>query len=184
MEKRLYRNDSDKMLAGVCSGLADYFDVEVTWVRIAFIVATLAGLSGLLVYIIMWVAIPNKPFNPDFSQFSTDYRVDQDKAYTATPGDALQPATPFPPYPKKTKSGNGSVIAGLILIAFGGFFLLNEFDIIPYWVDFGKLWPLAIIIPGILMVARSGKKDKPWKDRPDFNKPTEDAKTTNNEPSI
>ena len=43
MEKKLQRNQQDKMIAGVCSGLADYFDVDVTWVRIAFVVAVMVG---------------------------------------------------------------------------------------------------------------------------------------------
>lgn len=188
MEKRLYRFEHDKMLAGVCSGLADYFDVEVTWVRIAFIVATLAGFSGLLVYIILWIAIPRKPYAPGYPNYNTDYRV-YNEQYTASsmPGAAQQTGEDSEPIlPRKRKSGNGSVIAGLILIGFGGFFLLDEFDIIPYWFDFGRLWPLVIIIPGILMVARSGRKEKRWENRTDTDDTAKPADGTiaKDQPSI
>jgi phage shock protein PspC (stress-responsive transcriptional regulator) len=51
MEKKLQRIEQEKMIAGVCTGLAEYFDIDVTWIRIAFVIAVLAGASGILVYV-------------------------------------------------------------------------------------------------------------------------------------
>jgi len=59
--KKLYRSTDDVVLAGVCSGLAKYFDLDPTLVRVIFVVLTLAGLSGILLYIILWVLIPPEP---------------------------------------------------------------------------------------------------------------------------
>lgn len=159
MEKRLYRNESDKMIAGVCSGLAEYFDMEVTWMRIIFVFAFIFGFSGFIIYLILWIVIPPRPYTPNYSAFNTDYRVYEDKTYTPPAAQGNQP-TPMPPYMAKRQpgSGNGRLIAGLILIGLGGFFLLDEFDIIPYWVDFGRLWPLAIIFLGLLLITRGGRK--------------------------
>lgn len=57
-KKRLFRNIDDRMLGGVCSGLGAYFNIDATWVRIAFLLALfLAGGSGL-VYIVLWIVIP------------------------------------------------------------------------------------------------------------------------------
>ncbi|MDF2157199.1 PspC domain-containing protein [Algoriphagus sp. CAU 1675] len=56
--KKLYRNPDDKTLGGVASGLAAYFGVEVIWTRLAFVVLTLAGGSGLLIYLILWIITP------------------------------------------------------------------------------------------------------------------------------
>ena len=61
MEKKLQRNDQKKMLAGVCSGLADYLNADITIIRIAFIIAAIAGFSGVLAYITLWVIMPVKP---------------------------------------------------------------------------------------------------------------------------
>ena len=164
MEKKLQRNEQDKILAGVCSGLADYFDVDVTWIRIAFVVATLAGFSGVLAYIILWIAVPARPFKPGnynaaFGGYNTDYRVYEDKKvadpFNTYTGEALSE----PVYTPK-KSGNGRMIAGLLLVAFGAYFLLDEFNIIPYWFDFDKLWPLVFIIPGILIISKNGKRKR------------------------
>ena len=58
--KRLYRSRKERMIAGVCGGLADYFGMDPTWMRIIFLVLLLLGGSPLLVYLIMWVIVPVK----------------------------------------------------------------------------------------------------------------------------
>ena len=59
--KRLDRNVNDKMLCGVCSGLADYFNIDPTLVRLAWVVLGFMGGSGLLAYIIASIVIPVDP---------------------------------------------------------------------------------------------------------------------------
>lgn len=59
--KRLYRSRKDRLIAGVCSGLAKYFNTDPTWIRLLFIVLLLLGLSTLLVYIVMWIIVPEEP---------------------------------------------------------------------------------------------------------------------------
>lgn len=59
MEKRLFRNTKDKMIGGVCSGLADYLDVDPTVIRLLTVASLFAGLPGL-VYIIAWIIIPEE----------------------------------------------------------------------------------------------------------------------------
>ena len=59
--KKLYRNTENKMLAGVCSGIADYFDIDPTLVRLGWVVFSLLGGSGLLAYIIAAIIIPDAP---------------------------------------------------------------------------------------------------------------------------
>lgn len=56
--KKLSRSRTNRMLAGVCGGIAEYFDVDPTIVRLAWIVFTFIGGSGILVYLICWVIIP------------------------------------------------------------------------------------------------------------------------------
>lgn len=57
-EKRLFRDPDDLKIAGICSGLALYLDVDVTLVRIVFILALIFGSAGFWVYVILWIAIP------------------------------------------------------------------------------------------------------------------------------
>lgn len=56
--QRLTRSTSDTMLGGVCGGIAQTYNLDPTLVRILFVVATLLGFSGILLYLILWVVIP------------------------------------------------------------------------------------------------------------------------------
>ncbi len=60
-DKRLYRSRSDRKLAGVCAGIADYFGWDPTLVRVGWIVLTLMGGSGILLYLILWLVMPEAP---------------------------------------------------------------------------------------------------------------------------
>jgi phage shock protein C len=61
MEKRLYRSRNDRKLAGVCGGIAEYYGWGPTLVRVAWIVLTLLGGSGILIYLILWLVMPESP---------------------------------------------------------------------------------------------------------------------------
>jgi len=56
--RRLYRSETDKMLAGVCGGLGEFFGVDPTLIRIAFVILALAGGAGVPLYLAMWVVVP------------------------------------------------------------------------------------------------------------------------------
>jgi len=56
--KKLYRDDDDKLIAGVCSGIAAYFNVDSLWIRIGFIATTLLFSTGLWIYLILWIIVP------------------------------------------------------------------------------------------------------------------------------
>jgi phage shock protein C len=58
--KRLYRDTENGMIGGVCAGLAEYFNVDPTIVRLIFVFLTLAGFSGVLIYLIMLLVVPAK----------------------------------------------------------------------------------------------------------------------------
>jgi phage shock protein PspC (stress-responsive transcriptional regulator) len=58
--KRLYRLREGRMVAGVCAGLASYFDIDVTIVRLLFAVFTIFGGAGVLLYVIAWVMVPEE----------------------------------------------------------------------------------------------------------------------------
>lgn len=60
-EKKLYKDRSNQILAGVCSGIAKYFNVDVTLVRLALIIACIAGFSGGIIYIIAALIMPEEP---------------------------------------------------------------------------------------------------------------------------
>jgi len=59
--KKLYRSRLDRMIAGVCGGLADFFNVDATWIRLLFILFFFLGGCSFLLYIIMWLIVPLSP---------------------------------------------------------------------------------------------------------------------------
>jgi len=59
--KRLYRSKNEKMIAGVCGGLASYFSIDPTLVRLLFILLLFAPPSGVLIYLIIWLITPLEP---------------------------------------------------------------------------------------------------------------------------
>lgn len=62
MNKKLYRSVTDKMLGGVCGGIAEYFGIDPVIIRLTFVLAVIFGGSGILAYIILWIIIPQKPY--------------------------------------------------------------------------------------------------------------------------
>jgi phage shock protein C len=148
MEKKLTRNSSDKMVAGVASGLASYFQLDVTWVRIAFALAAFFGGGGIWIYIILWIAVPE---NKNTAFGFTDYKQDMEE-------------NNFGSTFKSKEKVNYNLLGGLILIGLGGYFLLDEFDIIPYWFRIGKLWPLIFVAIGLSILFKGIKSNKETKD--------------------
>jgi phage shock protein C len=139
MNKRLYRSRKEKMIGGVCGGLAEYFDIDPVFVRILFVVAVFAGGSGILAYIICWIIIPEQPYTA----------APATPAPPSTQPDSTQPA-PAPP----SSEHKGSASAGIILIIIGGLFLANNF--LPRF-HFGDLWPLILILLGIAILSRTSR---------------------------
>jgi phage shock protein PspC (stress-responsive transcriptional regulator) len=138
--KKLYRSRKEKMLGGVAGGLADYFEIDPTLIRIIFVVTVFLGGGGFLAYIIMWIVVPEEPFvivTPDASTSQT------------STGDAAGPDPHVVYESHRQKRRN---IGGSILIIVGILFLLDNF--FPRF-DFGDFWPLILIALGVGLLMSS-----------------------------
>lgn len=148
MEKKLYRDETRKVIGGVCAGLADYFGVDVAIVRLVFLLTLILKGGGMLIYIVLWIVLPKKsyPLNQPF----VDYTVPP-----ATPPQATPPI-----FNQPQKRSTGSIMAGTILVLLGAYFIMDDFNIIPNW-DFDHFWPVILIAIGIVFIF-SGEKKQPW----------------------
>jgi len=63
MEKKLYKSKKDEKVCGVCAGLAKFFSIDVTLIRIIWLVAVLCAGTGVLAYIICAIVMPDEPSN-------------------------------------------------------------------------------------------------------------------------
>jgi phage shock protein PspC (stress-responsive transcriptional regulator) len=136
MEKKLYRDERRKVIGGVCAGLADYFDIDISIIRALFLLTFIFMGTGFMVYIVLWIVLPKKDF-----------------------GNPPQPGDPFINPPKKGVS-NAGLVFGVILIFIGGAFLLHEVHLFRFW-HMGKLWPVILVVAGLAIMV-SGEKKKPW----------------------
>ncbi|HEX3202400.1 MAG TPA: PspC domain-containing protein [Actinomycetes bacterium] len=59
--RKLYRSKTNRQLAGVCGGLAEYFNLDVTLIRVLFVLLAVLGGSGLVIYVAMWIIVPKQP---------------------------------------------------------------------------------------------------------------------------
>jgi phage shock protein PspC (stress-responsive transcriptional regulator) len=59
--KKLHRNTRDRKIAGVCAGLGEYFDLDPVLFRLLFVVSVFFGGVGLLVYVLLWIMVPEQP---------------------------------------------------------------------------------------------------------------------------
>ncbi|MFP4546497.1 MAG: PspC domain-containing protein [Fidelibacterota bacterium] len=145
MARKLYRNDKDKIIAGVCSGIAEYLNIDPVIVRIIALGLFFMHGFGLLTYIIAWVIIPPKEFKDE---------------------NEVEPAK------KQSAGGSTKIIIGVILIIFGALVALDKSFYYTHFVTrvFHLTWeyfvPLALIIAGVFILMQ-GKKDTDKKDDKD-----------------
>lgn len=128
--KRLQRDTQNRVLGGVCSGLANYFDIDAALVRVLFVFALLAFSAGFWLYLILWVVMPAAKMTETqgFAEI-----IDEQETTVA----------------KEKTANRSSVTAGLILIIAGGCFLLG--NLVPQFT-WRTFWPIVLIILGLVLI--------------------------------
>jgi phage shock protein C len=157
MPQRLERSTTNKVVAGVCGGIAEYLQVDPTLVRAFFVVTALitAGL-GLLGYIILIVLMPLPGQPAPFVKTAGTTTTTLEGAATATTDDparstAVTPTVVAPADPEATERRRAA--AGLFLVALGVLFLLGNTGVFRI-VRWDLAWPLVIIGIGVLLLAQ------------------------------
>ena len=136
MEKKLYKSANDKVLAGVCGGIGEYFAVDSVIIRLLWVVFTLMGGAGLVAYIIAAIIMPS---NPAYNEAEGSY------ARTEDPGSGGE---------RRDGSRSGSLVLGVILVVFGAFVLVKDF--IP-WIPKDIFLAALLIGLGIFFMVRKSK---------------------------
>lgn len=136
MHSGLKRSRTDVILGGVAGGIAKSLNLDPVIPRLIFVILALAGGGGLLIYIILWIAVPQEDYVYNAFQNQGNPPETQEQA------DQQQEIPPFA-YEKPRYTGN--LLAGVILIAIGLIFLIQKF---VDWIDLSHLWPILLIIAG------------------------------------
>ncbi len=163
MEKRLYRSRSDRMLFGVCGGLAKYFGIDPTIIRIVFVLSIFLDGAGILAYIILAIVVPEEDKNPASTQDTIRQNVEDIKHTAEEIGKDVQSAftsaNPVKDSDEDKIRRNRLVWLSLIIILIGVLLLLNNFNLI-WWLQWGKLWPVIVIAVGIVIIVSVFRKKK------------------------
>lgn len=131
MSKRLYLSRTDSKIAGVCGGIAEYFDIDPTLVRLIAVVLIFVDGIGLLAYIVGWIVMPKRPLSFEAPAASST-------------GPVSAPST-----------HNGGYLIGLILVVLGGIFLLSN---LYWWFHVKIILPLLLMALGLFLLLRPGRK--------------------------
>lgn len=124
----LRRSRDDRVLAGLCGGLGRYFGIDPVILRLVFVVLLFVGGSGILLYGVGWIVIPEE-----------------------RPGDELGEA------PREgERLGGGAEAVGIALVVLGAFFLLRE--AFPDAFDSDYVWPVLLIVIGLVVLARGVRR--------------------------
>ena len=138
---RLYRSETDKVIGGVAGGLGDYFGVDSTLIRLIFVLLTIFGGSGVLLYFILWLVMPSEsqvmPGNEHIRRNAQEIRSKAESFANSFRGTSRRNDTRF--------------WGGIIVITLGLMFLLDNFGI---RFNFGHLWPLWLIVLGLVILMR------------------------------
>ncbi len=149
-EKKLYRSLTERKIAGVCGGLAEHFMIDPVIVRIIFVCLFFMGLSGGLIYIILWIVLPEQPreIYQGFQEPIKDEPINTDnEPINSNINNMENQSEQNNNSERKMKPAN--LTGGIMLITLGVLFLCTRF--IPN-IDFGDLWPVLLIVIGITIM--------------------------------
>lgn len=147
---KLYRSQTDKKIGGVCGGLGHYLGIDSTLIRLFFVLLAFGEGIGVLLYIILWILMPEEPYTSWESAEARHGLAHKEEIAdrARSIGEDLQEVL-------HTPDRQVGLIIGAGLIILGSIFLLQNLNI-PWlwWFDFDILWPLLIIAAGIALLFR------------------------------
>jgi phage shock protein PspC (stress-responsive transcriptional regulator) len=138
---KLYRSVSNQMIGGVCGGLGAYVNIDPVFVRLLFVLLLFGSDFGFILYLLLWILIPEEGKDYGFKDDSFSDRV-------KSMGNDVQKAV-TQPHPQS------GLILGAGLIIIGGILFLDRLNFSWLrWMDFDILWPLILIAGGIVLLIR------------------------------
>ncbi|MDP2918605.1 MAG: PspC domain-containing protein [Dehalococcoidia bacterium] len=160
MENRLYRSRTDRMLFGVCGGLAKYFGIDSSLMRIIVVLLALASGIGILVYFIMAFIVPLEGTTRSAPRDVVAENVEEIKTTATEFGQTVKDTFAG----KKTESGDMQQVQsrrrnafGVIIILVGVILLLATLGVF-HWAFWSVLWPIVLILIGLVIIISVSRK--------------------------
>ena len=152
MTTDFYRDSSRGEVGGVCAGLSDYFGVRPALLRLIFVLMALNG-PGVLIYIILWIILPQKDTSRRPVQRVIQDNVSQVQSEARSLGRDL---SSFFSGTEKTEGAQTKriMLLGGSLVAVGLLFLADSVQLFG-WFRLDRLWPITLILMGVVMLNRA-----------------------------
>ncbi len=153
--KRLYRSRKDRMIAGVCGGLGKYFNVDPVLLRIAFVVLTFFSGSGLILYLILAIVVPNEPEAGEKAEKKASIEegvkdtAEGTKKVAEEVVKSAELATQEVGQPSDWLSDRRNLL-GLFVVVIGLVALTNQ--LFPYFFKWEVFWPIVLILVGVYII--------------------------------
>ena len=158
MERRLYRSRSERVIWGVCGGLAKYFDIDPTLVRIIFVLLALANGIGILGYIILAIVVPLEGSKTSEPRETIKENVDEIKETAGELGSEIRSIFTDGDTSEEThKIHQRRNMLGIILVVLGILFLMGTLNLF-WWFWWGYLWPIIPIAAGLIIIFGNRRK--------------------------
>jgi len=161
LAKRLYRSRKDCVIAGICGGIAEYFDIDPTLVRIIAVLTIFLNGIGLIAYIIAWIFIPQNP-EPVAKEKINEKKGAAQTMKKKVENIAHQIGGSISGSIRGNQEGaehrrSSRLVGGVILVCLGLLFLVNNF--LP-WFSLAKFWPLILVILGLAVLTGGLRRRK------------------------
>jgi phage shock protein C len=152
--RRLYRSKVDKIIAGVCGGIAEYYNIDPVWVRLAAVLLLFADGAGILVYIIAWVLIPQNPNQEEKPNTRAERIAETVSAKVDVAAKRFDEKIEgrLDSKDEKKREGNSHIILGAVFILLGAGYLLKQY---LQWLSFMHIFAAALIVVGIYYIFNS-----------------------------
>lgn len=137
--KTLYRSCKNRIIGGVAGGLGEYFEIDPVLIRLVFVLLAIPGGAGVIIYLISWLIIPEDPSCAGEKPANEEIKEGLKKEPNSEPSDKKS-------VERENKQSEGRAIAGLVVLAFGVVFLVQNITGINLWTNF---WPIVLIIIGL-----------------------------------
>lgn len=138
---KLHRSETDRVIAGVCGGLAEYFNIDSTIIRLIFVLITIFGGSGILIYLVLWLVIPREGSSKNIPEEHIKENAAEMKFKAEKFADDIKGQM-------KNRREDSKQWWGIIIIVLGIIFLLNNFGLYTY-LEISRLWPLLLVAIGL-----------------------------------
>jgi phage shock protein PspC (stress-responsive transcriptional regulator) len=145
--RRLKRSQQDRLLFGVAGGIADYFDIDPVLVRVGFVLLTLVNGLGLVGYVILAIVTPKADTPPATTEDTVRRNLSDMPQEVAEAGRRAGERLGTAP---ATDTSRWLLVLGVLIVAIGFIVLFATLGI--GWVFFAALWPVSIIIVGVLLL--------------------------------